>query len=150
MKRLQFDIHIAAPRSQVAAAMLAPASFTEWTSAFGENSRYEGSWEPGSRIRFLGAEGEGMVAEIAEHQPARFLSIRHLGLFHQGQEDTQSEAVRDWAPCHEDYHWTDAPDGGTQLSVRMDCVPAWEAFMTERWPLALARLKSLCESPSTP
>lgn len=148
MKTLHFEITLAAPRQRVWEHLLQPAGYEAWTAAFSEGSHYEGSWDAGARIRFLGPGGQdGMVAEIAEHRPAEFVSIRHLGFIQAGKEDTTSEAVRAWAPCYENYHAQDTPEGHTLLRVAMDCLPDFEDYMNERWPLALARLKALCEAP---
>jgi len=58
---------------------------------------------PGERIQFLSPSGDGMVAEIAENRTNEFISIRQLGLIKKGVEDTESEAVRAWAPVYENY-----------------------------------------------
>lgn len=70
----------------------------EWTAAFCPDSYYEGGWNKGDKIRFIG-EGEngekgGMISEIAESRIHSFISIRHLGYFKNGVEDTTSEEVR--------------------------------------------------------
>lgn len=145
-KTLQFSTRIAAPRERVWQLMLEPDSYREWTSAFMEGSRYEGSWEPGARIRFLAPSGEGMVAEIAENRRGAFVSIRHLGEIRQdGSEDLDSPAVRAWAPAYENYRFLDAGGGVTELQIEMDVMPPYEQFMLETWPKALAKLKALCE-----
>lgn len=59
-------------------------------------------------------------------------------------EDTTSEAIRTWAPCYENYTFTDEA-GGTRLKVDCDVFGDHEGFMAEIWPRALARLKSICE-----
>lgn len=144
MKIQHFDIFIHAPRKHVWTTMLQPASYEQWTSAFCEGSRFEGSWDRGSRIRFLGPKDAGMVAEIAENRPGEFVSIRQLGIIENGVEDTTSEAVRAWAPCYENYTFTDEA-GGTRLKVDCDVFGDHEGFMAEIWPRALAKLKSICE-----
>ncbi len=142
---LHFDVRIAAPRRQVWQAMLFSPGYEQWTAAFCEGSRYEGSWDAGARIRFVGPDGNGMVAEIAEHRPAEFVSIRHLGEIRDGAEDTTSEKVRAWAPALENYTFADA-DGGTRVEVELQTVPEYLAFMQDTFPKALDRLKALCES----
>ena len=144
MNTQHFDIHIQAPRERVWATMLQSPTYEQWTSVFCEGSRFEGSWNAGERIRFLGPNGQGMVSEIAEHRPAEFVSIRHLGMIDGGGEDTTSEAVRAWAPCHENYHFI-AEAGGTRVRVAADVFGTYEAYMAETWPRALALLKTLCE-----
>jgi uncharacterized protein YndB with AHSA1/START domain len=141
-----FDILIQAPRERVWATMLRSPTYEQWTSAFCEGSRFEGSWEQGEPIRFLDPAGNGMVSEIAEHRPAEFVSIRHLGFIENGQEDTTSDAVRAWAPCFENYTFTDE-GGGTRLRVDLDAFGGYEDMMARLWPPALEKLKHLCESP---
>lgn len=144
MKTQHFDIHIQAPRERVWATMLQSPTYEQWTSAFCEGSRFEGSWKQGETIRFLGPGGNGMVSEIAEHRPAEFVSIRHLGFIENGQDDTTSDAVRAWAPCHENYTATDE-NGGTRLRVDTDVFGEYEDMMATTWPRALQSLKALCE-----
>ena len=139
-----FDILIHAPPEAVWRTMLFSPTYERWTSAFCEGSRYEGGWDAGQTIRFMGPNGEGMVSVIAEHRPAGFVSIRHLGMIAQGVEDPTGEAVRAWAPCHENYHFI-AEAGGTRLRVDADVIAGYEAYMAETWPRALALLKTLCE-----
>jgi uncharacterized protein YndB with AHSA1/START domain len=145
LKRLQFSIAISAPAAKVYEQMIGDASYRDWTSAFTEGSRFEGSWAQGERIRFLAPSGEGMVAEIAENRPNEFISVRHLGSIANGVEDTQSESVRAWAPAYENYRFTATPEG-TTLTVEQDIVAEYEDFMADVWPKALTRLKILCES----
>jgi uncharacterized protein YndB with AHSA1/START domain len=145
-KTQHFDILIDAPRQRVWATMLHSPTYEQWTGAFCEGSRFEGSWDEGQTIRFLDPQGNGMVAVIAEHRPAQFVSIRHLGMIHDGLEDTTSDAVRAWAPCHENYTFAD--DGGaTRVTVDADVFGNFEAFMAGTWPKALARLKTICDGP---
>ncbi len=148
-KRLQFTTLIEAPVSRVYALMIAPESYRNWTSAFSEGSTYEGSWDAGQQIRFLSPSGDGMVAEIAENRADEFISIRHRGFIAQGVVDTDSEAVRAWAPAYENYSFQAVPEG-TRLVVDQDITEEFEGFMKETWPKALARLKALCEGGGAP
>lgn len=145
MPAQHFDIFIQAPRARVWATMLQSPTYEEWTRAFCEGSRFEGSWNAGEAIRFLDPAGNGMVSEIAAHRPAEFVSIRHLGFIENGQEDTTSDAVRAWAPCHENYTFTDEGDG-TRLRIDLDAFGGYEDMMARLWPPALDKLKRLCES----
>lgn len=144
MTTQHFDIFIRAPRTAVWRTMLQAPTYDQWTAAFCEGSHYKGSWDAGQTIRFFDPAGNGMVATIAEHRPAEFVSIRHLGFIANGVEDTTSEAIRAWAPCHENYTFTDEGDG-TRVRVDADVFGGYEAFMAETWPKALLRLKALCE-----
>ena len=146
-KRIRFSVEIAAPVSRVFHLMLDPASYRDWTSPFVEGSYYVGTWKQGQRIRFMSPTGDGMVSEIAEHRPCEFTSIRHLGYIRNGVEDTQSESVRAWAPACENYTFVATPTG-TRLVVDQDATADFEQYLSQAWPLALKRLKVLCESGS--
>lgn len=145
IRRIHFSILIHAPVATVWHAMLDPEPYEHWTAAFTPGSRYEGSWEQGQRIRFLAPSGDGMLAEIAENRPQEYLSIRHLGHILQGVEDTDSDAVRAWAPAFENYTFRPVPDG-TELLIEQDVTEEFERYLLDAWPRALERLKKLCES----
>ena len=147
MKTLHFDILIRAPREHVWRSTLFSPTYERWTATFCEGSRYEGSWDAGSTIRFCAPSGDGMVAEIAEHRPAEFVSIRHLGMVNDGVADTTSETVRAWAPCFENYTFTDEA-GGTRVRVDVDVFGTYEDWMNQTWPKALQALKAICETPT--
>lgn len=143
-QRLHFHITINAPRNVVWDTMLAPDTYRDWTSAFCEGSYYEGSWTQGSRIRFLSPDGDGMCSEIAESRLHDSISIRHLGYINKGVEDTTSDAIRQWAPAFENYHFTDN-GSSTTLHVEQDVTAEFEPYMKDAWPRALERLKIICE-----
>lgn len=143
MKNLHFSIRIQAPRQRVWQMMLEQDGYRQWTSAFGEGSYYEGSWEQGQRIRFLGPDGSGgMFSTIAENRPFEFISIRHLGELVGGVEDTSKPSG--WTNALENYTFT--TDGNaTLVQVDVNTIPEFEKFMTDAWPKALLQLKELCE-----
>ena len=144
VKRIQFQTVIKAPVSVVWEKMLGADSYTRWTAPFGEGSYYDGSWDQGSRIKFLTPSGDGMVAEIAENREHELLSIRHVGCVFQGTEDTESEAVQAWAPAYEIYTFSAAPEG-TELLIDQDVTEESESSVKKTWPKALEVLKQLCE-----
>jgi uncharacterized protein YndB with AHSA1/START domain len=145
-KKMNFATVIRAPRERVWELMLAPDTYREWTAPFMEGSYYEGSWEPGSRIRFLvpGAQ-DGMVAEVAENRRGEFVSLKHIGEIKNGVEDLDSPAVKAWTPAYENYRFVDKGDGTTEVQIEMDTLPGYEQFMQDAWPKALAKLKAVCE-----
>ena len=149
LKRIQLTATINAPVAVVWQHITSPESYKHWTSAFAEGSHFEGSWEQGSKIRFLAPSGDGMASEIAECRPNEFISIRHLGLITNGVEDTTSEAARAWAPAYENYTFSVVPEG-TRMVVDQDVAAEWEAYLTQAWPEALKLLKSLSESSGAP
>lgn len=149
MQKLHFSITINAPKEKVWHVMLDDEPYQEWTAAFSEGSRYEGSWKKDSKMLFLGPDPEtgeegGMVSRIAENKPYEFLSIEHLGIIVDGVEDTTSEEATKWAPAFENYTFTDK-DGMTELSVDMDVSDEYVESFTKMWTDALGRIKEIAE-----
>lgn len=145
-KPIQFAVTINAPVPTVWRLMLGPESYRRWAAVFAEGTYFEGSWEQGTRMKFLSPpSGDGMLSEIAENRPNAFIAIRHLGVIGNGVEDTTSESVRAWAPAYENYSFTPVPEG-TKLVVDLDVPGEWVEYMSEAWPKALLALKQLCEA----
>ncbi len=145
MKRIHFTVNIKAHVSVVWQHVTSPDSYRQWTSAFAEGSHFQGSWTSGSKILFLGPNGDGMVSEIAESRTNEFISIRHLGFIANGVEDTSSEAVQAWAPAFENYTFLSTKEG-TSMIVDQDISAEWEEHISQAWPEALDILKKLSES----
>src|SRR6478735_5019142 len=104
MKKLQFKISINAPVTKVYDCMLGisnKSTYEQWTSLFNPTSSYEGTWDKGTKILFVGVDekGEkgGMVSRIAENNPNQFVSIQHYGLLKAGKEITEGPEVEKWA-----------------------------------------------------
>lgn len=148
VKRIQFTAAINAPAAAVWRHVTSLESYKHWASAFAEGSYFEGTWEQGSKIRFLSPSGGGMVAEIAENRENEFVSIRHLGFIANGVEDTTSEAIKAWAPAYENYTFLALPEG-TKMVVDQDVAAEWEEYLNEAWPKALVLLKELSESSAS-
>jgi uncharacterized protein YndB with AHSA1/START domain len=146
MKTLRFETAIRSPREKVWSTMLEQDTFRIWTSEFIAGSYYEGSWEPGARIRFLSPEGSGMTSVIDQNRPNEYLSIRHLGEIRNGVDDTESESVKSWSGNAYERYTLREEDGTTHLEVTCDVTPEYEAMMNDMWPRALQRLKTLAET----
>jgi hypothetical protein len=151
MKKLQFDIKINAPVDKVYDVMLGisnRSTYEQWTSLFNPTSTYEGSWNKGDKIHFIGVDenGEkgGMVSEIAENILNRFVSIRHYGLLIADKEITEGPEVEKWACGFENYAFNEI-DGMSVLSVEVDTPDDFVDYMNQSYPLALVRLKEICE-----
>lgn len=150
MNTLHFSIQINAPREVVWQAMLEKESYHVWTRPFSEGSYYEGSWEQGSEIRFLGPNpdgtGEGgMFSRIKENRPHQFISIEHLGMISNGVVDTTSEEVKKWVPAFENYTFNEKNEG-TELLVDINITQEYQDMFKEMWPKALQSLKEYVET----
>lgn len=62
-----------------------------------------------------------------------------------GVDDTTSEAVRAWAPAHENYALSAVAEG-TLMRVDQDVTAEWAEHLAAAWPRALQLLKALSES----
>jgi uncharacterized protein YndB with AHSA1/START domain len=149
-QKIHFAITINAPKERVWETMLQDATYREWAALFNPSgsSWYEGDWTQGSKILFLG-DGEngqvaGMVSRIKEVRPYEFVSIEHLGIVQDGQEDTTSDFAKQFAPAFENYTFVDK-HGATQVLVDMDTVEEHRQMFESSWPKALSKLKDLAE-----
>ncbi|MCC9018971.1 MULTISPECIES: SRPBCC domain-containing protein [Flavobacterium] len=151
MEKLQFKIEINATAQKVYEAMLGlkdKNTYEHWTAAFNPTSTYEGSWEKGSKIYFVGLDENGkkggMVSEIVENQPAEFISIRHYGFLDGETEITTGEQVEKWTGGHENYSYQEN-NGITTVTVDLDTVDEYLDYFTSTYPTALNKLKEISE-----
>lgn len=151
MKKLQFDIKINAPVNVVYDKMLGLSNITNyeaWTAMFNPTSSYEGSWKKGNKIHFIGVDDKGekggMVSEIAENMPEKFVSIKHIGLLVAGKEILDGPDVEKWAGGLENYAFEEI-DGITSVKIEVDVTEDFEDYMLETYPKALDKLKEICE-----
>ncbi len=151
MKKLQFAIDINAPAQKVYENMLGlkdRSTYKHWTAAFNPTSDYEGSWEKGSKILFVGVDGNGkkggMISNVEENDPAKFVSIRHYGFLDGDKEITTGEQVEKWAGGHENYRYEEN-DGITKVTVELDSVDDHLDYFNDKYPKALEKLKEISE-----
>lgn len=148
--KLHFETKIKAPAAKVWATMLEDKTYRQWTTAFDPTSYFEGSWEKGSRIRFLIEGGDGMYSEIVDNIPHKFISIKHLGTIKKGFEDRTSEEAKKWVPAFENYTLTNQGET-TDLEVDIELDDSLEIYsmkemFNDMWPKALSKLKEMCEA----
>lgn len=151
MEKLQFKKEINAPASKVFDVMLGityKSTYEQWTALFNPTSTYEGSWTKGSKILFVGTDDKGetggMVSEIFDNIPNKFLSIRHYGLVKADVEITEGPEVEKWANGFENYTFEEN-NGTTIVTVDLDTTEDFLSYMNETYPKALGKLKEICE-----
>jgi hypothetical protein len=151
MKKLQFKISINAPVTKVYDLMLGiknKSTYEQWTALFNPTSTYEGNWDKGNKILFVGVDekGEkgGMVSRIAENIPNRFVSIQHYGLLQAGKEITEGPEVEKWANGLENYTFEES-NGASIVTIDLDVIEEFLDYMNESYPKALEKLKEVCE-----
>jgi len=147
--KIQFKIVINAPSEKVYKTMIDKQHYKEWTKEFNPTSDFEGSWEKGAKILFIGIDEKGnkggMVSRIKENILNKYISIEHIGLFENGKEITSGLEVEGWAGALENYTFTE-DNGKTVLSVDTDSNNEYKNYFEEIWPKALNKLKSICEN----
>jgi uncharacterized protein YndB with AHSA1/START domain len=145
---MHFEILIRTHPKKVWDAIVEDKKYREWTAAFDPSSRFEGGWNTGERIRFIGIDQQGrergMLSQIAESRPFAHISIKHLGYIENGIEDTTSEAVRAWAPAYENYTFVESAEG-TRFEVDVDVEERFVQMFGRLWPQALQKLKEVAE-----
>lgn len=150
MQKLHFSVKIKAPKETVWHTMLDKETYNQWTEPFSPGSHYEGSWDKGSKILFLGP-GEkglmGMVSRIKDNQPYKFISIEHVGVVNNGIEDTSSEEVKKWAGALENYTFSES-SGITEVVIDTDSNEEYAEMFSQMWPKALDKLKEIAEKKS--
>ena len=151
MKKIHFKIEINAPAQKVYNTMLGlsdKSTYEYWVSAFNPTSTYEGTWQEGSKIYFVGVDENGkkggMVSMIEANQPNKFVSIKHCGFLDGDNEITTGELVEKWAGGLENYTSQEA-NGITTVTVEMDAVEDYLDFFNATYPKALDKLKEISE-----
>lgn len=145
MEKHQFTTTINAPKDKVWEVLWGKETYPAWTAAFSEGSMAEtDNWKKGSKVLFTDGKGSGMVAIIEDNRPNEFMSFKHIGMVNNGVEDTESDKVKEWAGCHENYTLKE-DNGNTLLSVEMDIGKDWLEYFQKTWPVALDKLKKLAE-----
>ncbi len=149
MEKLRYSVTINAPVQDVWTTMLNDATYREWTSVFNSESSYEGDWNQGSEIRFLGPDGDGsvagMIATVEENRPNELISLRYVGQVVNGEDDTTSEAAKAFMGAQEKYAFSES-EGSTTVDVELDSEDEFVAMFDDAWPLALKRLKDIVEA----
>ncbi len=151
MIKIQYTISIHAAASKIYDTMLGisnKSTYEEWTYIFNPTSTYEGSWDKGSKILFIGVDekGEkgGMVSRIVENNLNQFVSVQHYGLVKGESEITEGPEVEKWANGFENYTFEEI-NGTTTVTVDLDTTEDFTGYMNETYPAALKKLKEMCE-----
>lgn len=150
MKKLQFKTTINAPAEKVYKTMLGIGdikTYEQWTEAFNPTSTYKGTWEKGSKMLFMGTDDKGkqggMVSEIAENIPNKFVSIHHYGILDGEQEIVDGPEVEKWAGGFENYTFEEN-NGATIVTIDLDTAEDFVDYMNNTFPRALEKLKEIC------
>ncbi len=152
MKKLQFKTEIIASAKKVYNTMLGIdniETYEQWTAEFNPTSTYEGNWDKGSKIYFVGTDENGkrggMVSEIADNIPFKFVSIRHYGILDGDKEITEGTDVEKWAGGLENYSFEEH-NGVTTVTIESDVDEEYLDYFNTTWSKALNKLRELSEN----
>lgn len=145
MEHLEYKVVISAPAKKVWDTMLQEETYKQWVAKSWPNSFYEGKWAKGEKIRFIGPDGSGTLAEIVELKPYESVLARHVAALGKGGvEDRTSEMAKGWIGTTEGYKFTEHA-GKTTLEVFIETTPEWRKMFDDGWPAALDELKKITE-----
>jgi uncharacterized protein YndB with AHSA1/START domain len=145
MEHLEYKIVISAPAKKVWETMLQEATYKQWVGKSWPGSFYEGKWAKGEKIKFVGPDGSGTLAELVELKPYERVFARHIAVLNPGGvEDRTSEVAKGWIGITEAYTFAEHL-GKTTLTVSIETNPAWREMFDEGWPGALEELKKIAE-----
>lgn len=123
-------------------------TYKQWTAEFNPSSTYDGSWQKGSEIHFVGVDEngkrDGMVSQIVENIPNKFVSIQHIGILVDDKVITKGPEIEPWSGAFENYYF-EYIGGKTLLKIEMDSNDEYKEYFVSIWPKALAKLKEICE-----
>ncbi|WP_100612250.1 tungsten formylmethanofuran dehydrogenase [Confluentibacter lentus] len=152
MEKIQFKKDIKSSAKNVFETMLGLKNietYEQWTAEFNPTSTYEGQWKKGAKMYFVGTDEKGnrggMVSEIADLIPAKFVSIRHYGILDGDIEITKGEQVEKWAGGLENYSFNEN-NGVTTVTIDMDITEDYLDYFKTTWPKALDTLKRISEN----
>jgi uncharacterized protein YndB with AHSA1/START domain len=151
MQTLNFQVEIHAPVHVVWTSMLDDEPYRQWTGTSFPGSYYEGSWELGDTIRFMGPSPDddsvlgGLVATVIENRPDELVTVEYLGQVVDGRDDTVSEGAAMFAGTRESYRFSES-GGVTTVDVQLDSDPGLAAMFADTWPDSLTALKRIAEA----
>jgi uncharacterized protein YndB with AHSA1/START domain len=145
MEHLEYKVEISAPAKTVWETMLQKETYKQWVARSWPGSFYEGKWAKGEKIRFIGADGSGTLAELVEVKPYERILARHIAVLNPGGvEDRTSEMAKGWIGGTEEYRFAEHR-GKTTVTVLIQTKTEWKQMFDEGWPGALEELKKIAE-----
>jgi hypothetical protein len=121
--------------------MLGEESYPQWASSLSPGAYYEGTWEEGSKIKFLDAKGNGTAAEVVAERLFEFIAVL---LHHPIRNGVEQREISEHYPALQEIKFSEKP-GMTEVHLSIDAPEDDRERLDKRYPEALQRLKQLCE-----
>ena len=146
MKKLTYSIIINKPVDFVFQKIMDKSVYPEWAKAWGEGMTYEGVWKQGSHISFFDISGSGTKAHVDEFMVPEHIKMTHVAMVEAGNREVAEldDTMKKWIGSKEEYYFSEAEEGATMLTIRMEADEAFEEMMGA-WPKALAVFKETFE-----
>lgn len=143
-QKLNLSTIINAPKEKVWKVLLNDETYRQWAALFMEGSHAITDWNEGSKALFLGPDKTGMVSRIKKHIPAEMITIEHLGIVKDNQEDYDSDEAKEWQGTLETYR-VEEENGKTRLEIDQDVTDEYKEYFDKAWMRALEKIKELAE-----
>lgn len=144
MEKIQFSVKISAPKEKVWKTLWEDTTYRKWTAVFSEGSCAKSDWKEGSKIHFVNENNDGMFSLIDKRVDNEIMNFKHLGMLKNGVELPEDEMTKSWSGSMENYTLIET-EKGTQLTVEIDVVTEYKEYFSEKFPLALEKVKELSE-----
>jgi uncharacterized protein YndB with AHSA1/START domain len=149
MKKLNFRIEINAQAEQVFQTMIDPVHLLVWMSVFSEDSSFEGKWEKGESVIFkcFNEKGElcGLACKIEDFIPNKLIYLQPYGMLENEILYDKGEKVLGLTSTYEKYIFNQK-ENATELIIEASAMDDHVQFFSETWPIALQRIKTICEN----
>lgn len=145
IEKLIFELEIYATPEIVWEKLWKDENYTNWTVPFCEGSYLKGDLNQGNRVHFLSPSGEGMYSDVAFRIENKLMMFKHIGMVKDLEELPLDEETETWTGSYENYRLSEIPTG-TMLKVEVDTIADFKSYMEAKFPLALKRLKEICEN----
>lgn len=131
MQSLKFEFDINRELPFVFEKMYDKEVFRTWSSAFAEDSHYEGDLVEGADIKFLDLDKNGVGGIVKKIIPNEYLEFNIM------QEYVKGEVVNFDPPGKEAYTFSTTDDGKTHIEVNVDMKDEYVDNMVEMWKIAI-------------
>lgn len=144
MKTLTFTSIIVAPAANVWFTLWNDYSYRAWTTAFSPGSMAISDWQPGSKIQFVGPNGDGIDSVITEMIPNTKMLFTHQGTLKNFTPVADDIESIQWKGATEEYVLSES-NGTTTLTVKLQSTDEFVDYFSEAFPKALAIVKQRSE-----
>ncbi|MGA9212553.1 SRPBCC family protein [Kaistella sp.] len=146
METLNYGIILNAPIQKVWDLLWNEETYAEWTQFFSVGSKFKTDWKIGGKTYFLDANENGMVSTIKSLQEPTEIVFSHLGVVHNGIEDTKSKDVEEWSGAEESYFLRGIDENTTELRAIIHTLDEYKDHMNTGFHKGFEWLKKLAEA----